>query len=495
MFYGRPDATLVTTSPTGRMTVIREMPSLRPLRTFRAGGSPAAVSPDGRLVAFGGVDGIVRLLDLRTAKLRVTNGAEDGAVTDLRFGSDSHTLIAGSGDGSVAVWNVQTGTRTETFQGHAGAVSQVAISPDGRTAYAAGEDGTIVVWDLADGRRLARPFEAPRWSAPGRLPHGGLANMAATGDGERFAVLGAGYVDVFTSRTLKRTARILVSATGPPSGVAIAPDGTIAVTTADGRLGLGHLTSQTALGPLHKDHDGESWSPSFSGDGRWLATLGPANDVNLWDVHRRRLVNTNYGPQSGTVAAVALSPDGTKLAEAVNNYDGTGELDIHSVPGLALLSRRLAPPVESAQFSRDGRLLFWGDVAGRAWLYDTRSWKPDGSPFAGHAGPVVSINLSPDGRTLATSSSDGTTRLWDLDSRQPIGTPLPGSFGHAVVSAFVDRGTHLVTVYDDGHGWSWDIRPRSWERRACEVAGRMLTRAEWQDALPEHRYDPTCAQK
>ena len=171
-------------------------------------------------------------------------------------------------------------------------------------------NGTIVVWDLAGGRRLARPFEAPRWSAPGRLPQGGLANMAATGDGERFAVLGAGYVDVFTSRTLKRTARILVSAAGPPSGVAIAPDGTIAVTTSDGRLGLGHLTSQTALGPLHKDHDGESWSPSFSGDGRWLATLGPANDVNLWDVHRRRLVNTNYGPQSGTVAAVALSPDG-----------------------------------------------------------------------------------------------------------------------------------------------------------------------------------------
>ena len=64
-----------------------------------------------------------------------------------------------------------------------------------------------------------------------------------------------------------------------------------------------------------------------------------------------------------------------------------------------------------------------------------------------------------------------------------------------MVLAFVDTGTHLVTVYDDGHGWSWDIRPRSWERRACEVAGRMLTRAEWQDALPEHRYDPTCAQK
>jgi hypothetical protein len=101
--------------------------------------------------------------------------------------------------------------------------------------------------------------------------------------------------------------------------------------------------------------------------------------------------------------------------------------------------------------------------------------------------------LSPDDRTLATTSSDGTTQLWDTPSGRPIGDALPGVADHPVSAAFVEGGTHLVTLYDDGRGYLWDLRPQSWARRACEVAGRTLTRAEWQTALPERDYAPACA--
>ena len=74
-----------------------------------------------------------------------------------------------------------------------------------------------------------------------------------------------------------------------------------------------------------------------------------------------------------------------------------------------------------------------------------------------------------------------------------IGTALPGPSQHYVAAAFVDRGTHLVTVYDNRSGYLWDIQPQSWARRACQVAGRTLTRAEWNDALPERTYAPACA--
>ncbi|HXO09647.1 MAG TPA: hypothetical protein VN880_16515, partial [Solirubrobacteraceae bacterium] len=74
----------------------------------------------------------------------------------------------------------------------------------------------------------------------------------------------------------------------------------------------------------------------------------------------------------------------------------------------------------------------------------------------------------------------------------PIGTTLPGLAQRYVAAAFVDRGTHLVTLDDNGQGYLWDIQPQSWARRACEVAGRTLTRAEWNDALPERAYAPAC---
>jgi hypothetical protein len=55
-------------------------------------------------------------------------------------------------------------------------------------------------------------------------------------------------------------------------------------------------------------------------------------------------------------------------------------------------------------------------------------------------------------------------------------------------------GTRVVTLDDNGRGSLWDIQPQSWARRACEVAGRSLTRAEWNDALPERTYAPACTQ-
>jgi hypothetical protein len=105
---------------------------------------------------------------------------------------------------------------------------------------------------------------------------------------------------------------------------------------------------------------------------------------------------------------------------------------------------------------------------------------------------VLTVSLSADGRTLATTSLDGMTRLRDVASGRTIGTALPGVADHPVSGAFVDGGRGLVTVYDNGRGYLWDVRPDSWARRACEVAGRTLTRAEWNEVLPERDYAPAC---
>jgi hypothetical protein len=37
------------------------------------------------------------------------------------------------------------------------------------------------------------------------------------------------------------------------------------------------------------------------------------------------------------------------------------------------------------------------------------------------------------------------------------------------------------------------VTPSSWARFACAVAGRTLSRAEWQEALPGRDYSPACA--
>jgi hypothetical protein len=53
-------------------------------------------------------------------------------------------------------------------------------------------------------------------------------------------------------------------------------------------------------------------------------------------------------------------------------------------------------------------------------------------------------------------------------------------------------GAYLFAITDAGRAFRWDVRPSSWARHACAVAGRRLTRSEWRDALPERDYTPAC---
>jgi DNA-binding SARP family transcriptional activator/WD40 repeat protein len=479
---------VVTSSAADGSTVIRDAPTLRPVRRFPGGGSPATVSPDGRVAALGAHDGSVRLLDLRTGGVRAVAGRHSAPVIAMRFAPDSRRLVTTGGDGRLIVWDVKHAAPVETFEGLAGKLQEFAIAPDGRTAYSAGRDGSVIGWDLAGTRRLGRPFRV----GP-RTPTGVLAVTAA---GSSFAVPNdGGDVDLLDSRTPTRMGHIRVRRVAPSAGqsmvIAITPDGrTLAATTRDGSVRFADLRTGQPLGTPRLAHVGPGLALAFSDDGRWLATSGADQAVYVWNVRRRTAVRLFVG--TGPATSLSVSPDGTQLAATVVHPDGSGELNILSMPRLALLVHVPATAGRQSQFSRDGRLLFYGDDAGRVWTFDTRTWKPRGPPLAGHSSPGM-FALSPDDRTLATTSSDGTTQLWDTPSGRPIGDALPGVADHPVSAAFVEGGTHLVTLYDNGRGYLWDVRPQSWARRACEVAGRTLTRAEWQTALPERDYAPACA--
>jgi WD40 repeat protein len=268
----------------------------------------------------------------------------------------------------------------------------------------------------------------------------------------------------------------------------------VAAITTDGHLRFADLRDPRRLGRLRHPYTDVAWTLALSGDGRWLATGGgPSPTLRLWDVRSRTVVSTSFLPPFAIPADVAFSPDGRRLAVAVSSPQGDTAIQILSVPGLVIFRTLPAPAGRTVRFSPDGRLLAFGDEEGRVRLYDTRTWKLRGRPFVVHTGPVLTAAVSPDGQTLATTSDDGTARLWDVPTGRPFGSALPGPAQHNLAAAFVNGGTHLVTLSETGQGHLWDIRPQSWVRRACEVAGRTLTRGEWHDALPERTYAPACA--
>ncbi len=99
--------------------------------------------------------------------------------------------------------------------------------------------------------------------------------------------------------------------------------------------------------------------------------------------------------------------------------------------------------------------------------------------------------FSPDSAVLAAGGLDGTVRLFDVANGQALGA-LPSASGSTAVPMFLPGDAGLVAGQEDGTATLWDLRPAALARRACEIAGRRLTHAEWDAALPGRAYAPAC---
>jgi predicted amidohydrolase len=149
--------------------------------------------------------------------------------------------------------------------------------------------------------------------------------------------------------------------------------------------------------------------------------------------------------------------------------------------------------VRSVAFSPDSKILASGSWDKTLILWDVASRQPLGQPLTGHTNTVRSVAFSPDGRTLASGSDDNTLILWDVASRQPLGQPLTGHTKSVVSVAFSPDGKILASGSDDNTLILWDVSLKSWQDRACRIANRNLTRAEWKQYIGDIApYRATC---
>ena len=198
---------------------------------------------------------------------------------------------------------------------------------------------------------------------------------------------------------------------------------------------------------------------------------------------------------TGDDAAFNLPADGddARTHRHVNGVRVKGEIAHDDVLGTGpSLSGALA-------FSRDGKLLAASRPDGSVLVLDPATGRvqhtlhPLSADETVSLGPVTSIAVDPTGQRFATTGGqDGTVKLWSSSTLEQEGTAFSTEQGATTAAAFEPGGKSLLVVDDHGNGFTWPTSLAAWERRACTIAGRNLTRAEWARYLPGHPYTQVC---
>eukprot|EP00514_Thraustochytrium_sp_LLF1b_P010295 CAMPEP_0184550836 /NCGR_PEP_ID=MMETSP0199_2-20130426/22296_1 /TAXON_ID=1112570 /ORGANISM="Thraustochytrium sp., Strain LLF1b" /LENGTH=485 /DNA_ID=CAMNT_0026945823 /DNA_START=17 /DNA_END=1474 /DNA_ORIENTATION=- len=112
-----------------------------------------ALTSDGRYLASGGKDKLLRIWDCRTNTLIDTFQGHRDSISGLVFRKGTHTLYSSSHDRSVRAWNIDEMAFIESLFGHQGEINAVDCLRKER-AISCGLDKTLRFWKIPEETQL-----------------------------------------------------------------------------------------------------------------------------------------------------------------------------------------------------------------------------------------------------------------------------------------------------------------------------------------------------
>ena len=440
-----------------------------------------AFSPDGKILATGSDEKTVHLWDVSSHKqIGKTFFGHTKRVNSVAFSPDGKTLATGSADKTARLWNISNHKQIGIpLTKNTDWVSSVAFSPDGKILATGSNDTIIRLWDISNQKQIGTPIT--KYTGP-------IYSVAFSHDGKTFATGGADLqpdktvrydVHLWNVSSKKQIEPLFIGHTGLVLSVAFSPDDkTLATGGFDNTIRLWNVSSHQQIGIL-MGHTSAVNSVVFSPNGKILATGSADKTARLWDIASRKQTILSH---KDSIWSVAFSPPDGKIL-ATGSDDGTVHLwNVSTYKEIKTLIEPLNH-VFSIAFSPDGKTLATGGFDSTIRLWNISNSKQIVQKLNGHLDRVFSITFSPNGKILATGSADKTVGLWDISSRTLIGERLTGHTNSVYSISFSPDNKKLATSSADRTVRLWDISLESWRARACEIANRNLTLAEWRDSI------------
>jgi cytochrome c len=296
---------------------------------LRGHGGPVralAISPDGASAISGSFDtSAIRWSLARNVAEQVLR-FHASAVNAVAFLPNGR-IVTGGEDGRIAIWQPGGQSPVRVLEGHTAPIVALSVSPDGATLASASWDRTVRLWPLTGG--IFGFFSGSPRVLEGHQQN--VNGVAFTPDGK--ALVSAGYDLTLRIWPLGAGAPTIVTLPTPLNAVAVARDGEIIASGADGRVffvsATGELRGEIAA----------SESPvialALSPDGTLIAAAGIRGSVAIIERRARKLARTLVGPGLPVWSATFLSDNRTLLTggtdRLIRRWDATTGDHIGSV--------------------------------------------------------------------------------------------------------------------------------------------------------------------
>jgi RNA polymerase sigma factor (sigma-70 family) len=380
-----------------------------------------ALTPDGKfLISLGDRSGILRIEEIATGVEILRQQFPGDILSNLVLSPDGTSLAVSTGPNTrkVYLWKWQTGEKPRSIRVRENGHRFLAFSPDGKVLAGADDSNQdIRLWDVASSRvrmeiRISESDGSPR------------GHLAFSPDGKILACTGhhrdqTGVILLWDPRTGRSLGRLETGAAGPEL-LTFSPDSRRIATATISGARVWDLASGKELAAEDEAHLASIESLAVSVHDL-VATASGDHTVRLWDLATgRQRQKLQHGSR---VQAIALSPDGTKLAsssldDTVRLWDAQTGREIYRLAGHGKTGGR-----RSLGFTPDSsRLLSWGDDSylriwdvGNGKALAEYALRPSGVKFPGEDGDgngIERMNLllgasafSPDGRMFVMSVS------------------------------------------------------------------------------------------
>lgn len=292
----------------------------------------------------------------RTKLTKLWQGAIDGHVVSLAWSHAHNVLAAASADGPIALFDSKTGQQKLNLPGHGFGTACVSFSADGQQLASAGQDGKVRLWNPATGEQVRELAAGAAWVE--RVAWCETQNLLASAAGKKLKMW--------------------------------KPDGTLIREPPD------HASTIADI----------QWKPKDT-----LLAAAAYGKLNLWDAPFSNLTRDREFTWSGSMLALAWSPNGAYLAA------GAQDSSVHFwvlATGEDLQMQGYPRKVRELSWDATSRYLATGG-APVCCVWDCSGAGPAGrepTQLEAHKDYITCLAYQHQGELLASGGEDGQVILW-----------------------------------------------------------------------------------